>query len=179
MWVRIDDDLIDHDKVLTAGELLGRHGVGRILGVFLEGLTHAGRKLTDGALPNAVVRRFKTDEQPMKVAEALVRVGLWEQFEGGFQIHDYSDYNPSAADVKEKRAKDRARKRNGVPKDSAQIPGRVQSARGRAGAGIGILGKEDLLFLRNGTPSIRSAKHGRLQRRRGRSCARTRSARHS
>ena len=146
MWVRIDDDLIDHDKVLIAGERLGRYGVGRVLGMLLEGLTHAGRKLTDGALPNAVVRKFKTDPHPMRVATTLADVGLWEPTEDGYQIHDYHHYNPAAADVKKKRAKDRDRKRGGIREDSARNPRGIQSARGRAGAGVGIKGKSLDLF---------------------------------
>jgi hypothetical protein len=35
----------------------------------------------------------------------LVRVGLWDEVEGGYRIHDYSEYQPSKADVLEERRK--------------------------------------------------------------------------
>src|SRR5690606_5177208 len=40
-----------------------------------------------------------------KAADLLVKVGLWEPAEGGFQIHDYLDYNPSADDVRAEQAR--------------------------------------------------------------------------
>ena len=127
--------------------------------MLLEGLTHAGRKLTDGALPNAVVRKFKTDPHPIRVATTLADVGLWELTEDGYQIHDYHDYNPTAADVKKKRVQDRARKHTGIQTESARNPDGIQTesarnpdgfhgARAPAGAGVGVgVGVSDLVVF--------------------------------
>ncbi len=133
MWVRIDDDLIDHSKVLRAGERLGRYGVARVLATFMEGLTYSARKLTDGALPVFVVRQFKVDPRPLDVAAVLAAddVRLWEPTEDGYQVHNYHNYNPTAADVKAKRARDRERKRSGIREESKGNPKGIRGARAR------------------------------------------------
>ena len=150
MWVRIDDGLVDHPKVLSAGALLGRYGVARALAVYIEGLTYAGRKLTDGALLTAVVRQFKTDPRPLAVAKVLTDVGLWEVTPNGFQVHDYHDFNPSADEVKKKRAKDRHRKSPGKLDGSSvefpRNPSGIHIPRGHAralGVGSGSASKEN------------------------------------
>ena len=121
-WLRIDDGFIDHPKVLEGGERLGRFGVGRVIGQFLEGLAYASNKLTDGFLAVSAVKRFKVDPKPLQVAQVMVGVGLWHAVEGGYRIHDYHHYNPTAASVREKRTKDRTRKQDGDAQDSARNP---------------------------------------------------------
>lgn len=97
MWVKIDDGFYDHPKVVAAG------GLGTAL--FVCALSYSARHLTDGFIPAAQVRRLVDVEDPGEVAARLVEVGLWEEGEGGYWIHDYLDYNPSAAEVGERRAK--------------------------------------------------------------------------
>jgi hypothetical protein len=41
----------------------------------------------------------------------LVETGLWDRTHGGYRVHDFHEYNPSKAQVEEKRKKDRDRKR--------------------------------------------------------------------
>jgi hypothetical protein len=110
MWARLDDQLIDHHKLLTAGELLGKNGPVLALGFYTLGLMYANKHLTDGHLPLAVVKNFRQAENPVSIADALVKAGLWEKNGNGFQIHDFDDYNPTAAAVKKRRKEDRLRK---------------------------------------------------------------------
>lgn len=114
MWARLDDALIDHRKIAAAGGFLHRNGDGEAiaLGFFAVGLMWSNKHLTDGFLPERVVSGFRHVKQPLAVADALVKAGLFERKEGGFQIHDFADYNPPAERIKKKREEDRARKRS-------------------------------------------------------------------
>ncbi|HYM24948.1 MAG TPA: hypothetical protein VEU08_17145 [Vicinamibacterales bacterium] len=114
MWARLDDALIDHRKISAAATFLKRNGDGRAiaLGFFAVALMWTNKHLTDGFIPEDVVEGFPHVKQPLAVADALVRAQLFERVEGGFQIHDFSDYNPPAERIKKKREEDRARKRS-------------------------------------------------------------------
>ena len=113
MWARLDDELIDHFKIFTAGKLIGRNGPVIALGFYALGLLWANRHLSDGHLPAEIVAAFPHAAQPARVAEALVQAGLWERNgNGGYQIHDFTEFgNPTAARVKAKRDREKRRKR--------------------------------------------------------------------
>jgi hypothetical protein len=113
MWTRLDDSLIDHSKVCRAGQLLGKNGMGMTIGFFSVALMWTNKHLTDGFLPGDVVKQFPHFEKPLALADALSKAGLLEKVDGGFQIHDFGDFNVSAAKVKRRRKEDRERKRNG------------------------------------------------------------------
>lgn len=113
VWVRLADDFTDHPKVVAAGPLAGW--------LYVCGLTYSNRYLTDGFVPSGQVRRMADVDDALGLADRLVEVGLWEVVEGGYLIHDYHGYQPSAEDVKREReetarrqAEYRARKRNGA-----------------------------------------------------------------
>lgn len=113
MWAKLDDALIDHRKVSVAGALIGANGNGAAiaLGFFAVGLMWSNKHLTDGFLPREVVKSFPHVKRPLAIADALVQAGLFERADDGYQIHDFADYNPSAAAIRKKREEDRARKR--------------------------------------------------------------------
>jgi len=137
-WVKIDDQFADHPKASEAGPL----------GIAMQvaGLCYANRHLTDGFVSVSVARRLLdftglaeemlNDHDPddshveafrinhLWVIEKLVSAGLWEDTEGGWQIHDYLEYNPSRADTLAKRAADLERKKNPQrpPANSARNP---------------------------------------------------------
>ncbi len=97
-WVRVDDSFYDHPKLigLDACEI----------GLWVIMLAWSNRYMTDGHLPTAAVRRFQHDQEPA----LLVAAGLWKETETGFEIHDYLEYQPSAAQVNGRRERDRSRK---------------------------------------------------------------------
>lgn len=116
MWTKLDDALLDHQKVFTAGDVLGKNGPVIVIGLYAIGLMWTNKHLTDGFLPSAVVKRWHHLEQPLKTAQALVAAGLWECEDGGFRVHDFHDHNPTAESVRKKREDDR--KRKGSKKDT-------------------------------------------------------------
>lgn len=139
MWVKVDDQLPDHEKVTEAGRHLGTYGAGRVLAIWLVGMCYCNRALTDGFVRTAIVRTWILfDRRPLDVVEVMaLRMpngdsGLLEKVDGGYRFHDYEHYQPSASRVKEKRKKDRDRKRVGkvipvgihgsVQQDSARNP---------------------------------------------------------
>lgn len=127
MWLKIDDDLINHPKLYAAGRHLGKLGRLRAFGVYMAGLSWVNRHLTDGEIPGETVLSFTIDPKPIQVANVLSfsDVNLWHKTEIGFRIHDYHDHNPNADSVKEKLKRDRDRKRNGA--DSARNPHGIRS----------------------------------------------------
>lgn len=94
-WAKIDDGFTDHPKVIAAGPLASW--------LYVCGLTYCARLLTDGFVPTGQVRKLADVDGAMELADKLVSVGLWSRVDGGFQIHDYLEYNPSAEKVKAER----------------------------------------------------------------------------
>lgn len=65
------------------------------------------QKARDGFIPDEIVSLLFPIRAANKLASKLVDVGLWERCDGGYRIHDYHDYQPTAeqaAEISEKRA---------------------------------------------------------------------------
>ena len=110
MWTKLDDGLLDHHKLLEAARLLGKDGRAKALGFFTASLLYSSKHLTDGQLTPAIIDQLHISKEGVN---ALVTAGLWRKVEHGWLIHDYLEYNATAADVREKRRQDRERKRLG------------------------------------------------------------------
>jgi hypothetical protein len=123
MWARLDDELMDHEKVFAAGELIGKNGPAIALGVYAVGLMWSNKHLTDGYIPVSILKSFAHVSKPIDVADALVSAGLWERDKGGFRIHGFSDFgNPMASEIKAKRRKDRLRKARERADSNGHLP---------------------------------------------------------
>lgn len=90
-WVKLDDQFADHPKIIKAGPLAGW--------LYICGLTYCGRYLTDGYIPRGQVRKLADVDDATALADRLVAVGLWEEIEDGYVVHDYLEYNPTAEEV--------------------------------------------------------------------------------
>ena len=86
-WIKIDDQFADHPKIVAAGPLAGWLNV--------CALCYCGRYLTDGFVSSRQVRKLIDVDDITPLVTALVTNGLWDEVEGGYQIHDYLQYNPS------------------------------------------------------------------------------------
>jgi hypothetical protein len=115
-WVRIDDQFPDHPKVIQAGPMASW--------LYVCGLAYANRYLTDGFIPDRQAVRLVDTDDSEPLVRRLVDTGLWERVEGGYQIHDYLEYQPSSEKVKAERAASaerqaRWRERNAVSNDDS------------------------------------------------------------
>mgnify|MGYP001593683904 CR=1 FL=1 len=108
-WVRLDDDFAQHPKVVRAGPLG--------LALHVAALCYCNRYLTDGHVPLPVAKTLLDfsglgmkmwegdivgggqDATWELVVEDLVAAGLWGPINGGWEIHDYLDYQPSKTHV--------------------------------------------------------------------------------
>lgn len=103
-WVKLDDQFFRHPKVLAAGR--------DARDLYLAALCYCNSGLTDGLLAAAVMPLLAAETMVPDAgaaAERLVTVGLWEPDGDGYRIHDYLDYQPSAAQVRAQRAENARR----------------------------------------------------------------------
>lgn len=120
-WTKVDDSFADHPKVMA----LGRD---RIVGVGLwtAAACYCSRHLTDGFVPTAAAEGFGHG----RVWGRLVEVGLVDRVTGGYQLHDWLDYNPPRDKVLRDRqeAKDRMRRNRSpeVQPNNERTSGEVQ-----------------------------------------------------
>jgi hypothetical protein len=113
-WLRIDDAFVDHPKILKT-----REHAPLVIALQVRALAYASRQLTDGFVPTEALDGMTRDLDellrtensnylnPDRWAEKMVSAGLWEPTKGGYLIHDYLEYNPSAREVRKTR-KERA-----------------------------------------------------------------------
>ena len=99
-WFKVDDNFYDHPKV----DELSLEAVG----VWLLCGTYSARHLTDGYIPVRRAYRMGADEN---VIQELTEAELWHEVEGGYQFHNWSEYQPTKDSVEEARKKERDRKR--------------------------------------------------------------------
>lgn len=106
-WVKLDDRFYTNRKVLDAGRDARE--------LYLVGLTYCAGNLSDGFIPDTALPALAVtvDVTVLPIvsscATRLVMVGLWESAEGGYRVHDYLNFNPSAAHVRAEREATRQR----------------------------------------------------------------------
>lgn len=103
-WIKIDDTLPEHPKVLSAPPMAGW--------LFVCGLCYCNRNLTDGFIPRRAALRLVDagHDEVLALIEGLVEAGLWVASHDGFQVHDYLGHQRSAAQITRNREGARARK---------------------------------------------------------------------
>jgi hypothetical protein len=138
-WVRLDDAFIDHRKFLRAGPLAGF--------LHIAAIAWCNRNLTDGIVPreqpsrlaawhvvnddldSTVVGSLNRGESAVSwpaLVQSLLDEGMWvERDDGDYEIHDYLDFQKSAAEVRADRDKTARRQqkwRNGRRTGDRQTP---------------------------------------------------------
>lgn len=104
VWLRIDDQIAHHPKFIAAGPVAGW--------LWICGNAYCNKYLTDGFIRASALGTLGGVSNAKRWAEKLVEAGLWDRVDGGYRVHDFHDFNPTADAVKKKRADDRERKRN-------------------------------------------------------------------
>lgn len=83
MWLRLDDGIASHPKILKAGPLA--------LALQIRALCYASQNRTDGFLPCEVVPMLQVGID-IPVAH-MVECHLWDTRENGFNVHNYLKWN--------------------------------------------------------------------------------------
>jgi hypothetical protein len=131
VWIRVTTDMPDNKKFAGVSDHAFR--------MFFELLCWSKDQLTDGFIPDAVMRRkWKTDSVTDSDSEALTELLTNDptnpsliEVEGGYQIHDYAEHQETKADVLARSETNRNNgKRGGRPKktDSVADSGRETKA---------------------------------------------------
>jgi hypothetical protein len=115
-WTWFDDGYPEDKKLLAAGPLA--------MSLDMAAICFCSRELTDGFVPREKVpllinlRGISINGRPAThevLVRRLLRVRRWETAKGGYQIHDFLEYQPSRRQVEERRRGVReARSRAGV-----------------------------------------------------------------
>lgn len=98
-WAKLDDRFHSHPKVEEAGLAA--------TGLYARSLSYAACHETDGQIPEAWVKK----QGSPRLAARLTDLGLWERVEGGWLIPDFTEFNPSKAELAEQRKQWRERQR--------------------------------------------------------------------
>lgn len=142
-WLKLDDEMGEHRKtkrVLRTGGLQGLAA----FGLHSLGLLYSARYLTDGHVERDMVDETmdlaRVRERDRSSVISALEAGtermpaLWvPAADGGWEIHDYLEYNPTRADVIAQRKRDAERKARGR---KAQAEGDVRPDTGRTDAGL-------------------------------------------
>lgn len=104
-YVRIDNGAMSHPKILGLSDKAFR--------LWVWGLCYSQMHLTDGYIPLAALPPRLKAAVPMLMAPYPILWEVSERQDGGFQVHDYGDWNDVKAVVVKNRqaAKDRMQKR--------------------------------------------------------------------
>jgi hypothetical protein len=102
-WVRLDTQWPQNPKFLMLVEDKKWHAIA----MYMAGLAYSGAHGTAGFLP---FYALPTMHGTRKEAQQLVEMQLWHLCEGGYEINDWSDYQPSNEEneARSKRARDAA-----------------------------------------------------------------------
>ena len=100
MWFKVDDQIPFNPKVLQAGN--------KAMGLWVRAGAWSGSMLTDGYIPDDIVTALGGKRED---TTRLLQAGLWDREIGGYRFHDWAEYQPSSAKVKQEQAKARKRMR--------------------------------------------------------------------
>jgi len=107
--IYLDEKLGDHPKILAAAEALGVEGRVRAVGFYVLAIAYSRAYLTDGFLPFYTCGKLVENGDAFADLFASDEVGLFRKTDRGYLIHDYSDWQNSKAEVKQKQAQARER----------------------------------------------------------------------
>lgn len=113
-WFKVDDSFWSHPKTLMLSDAA--------VALWVRAGTYAAQHLTDGFVAEGVALRLLASERA--AADELVDSALWVEVEGGWEFHEWHEYQPTREQVEDKRRADRERQRKRRRTDSGQYTGR-------------------------------------------------------
>jgi hypothetical protein len=104
MWSRVDDGVPSHPKFLKAGPAASW--------LWVCGLCYCNTHLTDGFIPQEALVMVAAIPDIQTEADRLVAVRLWEVVPGGYQVHDFHDFNDTKSEalIRQDNAREQRRK---------------------------------------------------------------------
>jgi len=147
-WGRIDDGARQHAKMNLAKQRAEKTRRGRgdaCVAMYRQAIDYCNENATDGFVMLDVLDTLTFDPRPVDVAEILVGAvvkpngkGLFEPGNGGYWVHDFLDFNDSAATVAKRKADARIRmqsKRSGgvranTPRTTTEPPANEERSSG-------------------------------------------------
>jgi hypothetical protein len=96
-WVRLDTNWYTNDKFV---ELHDRRRLGAVW-LYMAGLAYCGQHELAGFIPARMLRIL--GGRPAD-ADALVDVELWHKREGGWEIHDWAEFQQDGIEAQERRS---------------------------------------------------------------------------
>lgn len=117
-WFKVDDGFWSHPKVMTMSP--------GATSLWVRAGSYSCQHLTDGFIADGLLPVLGSGE----AAGELVESGLWSRVPGGFQFHDWSEYQESSEDVKRRREAARDRKRRQRRAQSGKYEASRRESRG-------------------------------------------------
>jgi hypothetical protein len=116
MWFKCDDQLFSNPKIMDAWTQEGA-----AMGLWIIAGTWSASQELDGFVPDYMIRMWAKNGDDL--AAVLEAVGLWNRDaeSNGWWFHDFLDYNPSSAELREKRGKEAERKSNARGKSGQKV----------------------------------------------------------
>jgi hypothetical protein len=117
-WFKCCDTLFSNRKVMAAWTRDPR-----TMGLWIIAGTWSASQELDGFVPDYMVKLWSA--QGDEIAAVLEDEGLWKRDAelDGWRFHDFLDYNPSSAELREKRDKEATRKANARGKSGVNVSG--------------------------------------------------------
>lgn len=103
MWAKIDDNLWMHPKWVSLPD--------SAKALWVTALSYCACYETDGYISSKTLSLLCPNKRHYRVANLLIKCGLWEQIDGGYVFHDWEHYQPTKArkDAERKDKRDRMR----------------------------------------------------------------------
>lgn len=98
-WFKVDDGFWSHPKVAALSDAA--------IALWVRAGSYSSQHLTDGHIARSVLRMLG---ESSAVAE-LLDARLWDEVDGGYQFHDWAEYQETSAAVKLRREQARERQR--------------------------------------------------------------------
>ena len=90
-WARFDDHMPTHRKVRPLTDAAFR--------LWVSAVCYSNAYGTDSFILRSEINLVSDVKRPLRSVAQLVAIGLWEEVEDGWLIHDFHEYNPSSAQV--------------------------------------------------------------------------------
>lgn len=94
-WLRLDDKMSRHAKIVGLTDPAFR--------LHIHALLYCAEQATDGRVLSAAAPTLSAHRNKPALIKELVDAGLWETLVGGWEIHDFLDWNPSKEETEKKR----------------------------------------------------------------------------